>query len=526
MIKHMKILNKSAVELLRLFYKHPESQFYIQELGRLLGKKPGVFQRTLNNLHKDGVLLSEYKANARFFRLNKSYFIYNELKSIIDKSAKILLLIAAFSFCANFLYAAEKPLTLIEAVEIAYKNNKDIQMQEQEVIVSSANIINAASVFYPQLNLQASYTHNDSVLVQNIYTGFINDNLLKLSASQSIYSGGKNIANLKQAKLSLDEQNETLRAKKLDIEFDAKRLYYGLLLAYENERIAKDALNQGMQHYENVKQMYKHGTASKFDMLQSGVQVSLLEPAVVKAENEIDSLKADLNKLLGRKIDFPIETGEKLTYSFIGIEENEFLKNAYLDRPEMRLKSLGIDIDKWEIQMAKSGYRPTVDLLGGYSYRSNNLGNMINEKHRNWNAGISVNIPIFEGFSTRAKVDAAKAKYAQAKIDKDNLVDSIAVEVRKACLDLKKSAAIIKSQQDNVEEAVEALRISEVSYTNGVAINLNVLDSQVALAQIQINLASGIYDYLMAKAYLDRSIGKSILSLPTGSQGDKNEKKG
>lgn len=507
----MKILNKNTLRLLKLFYEHPEGQFYIQEIGRLLGKKPGVFQRALNNLYKDGLLLSEYKANARFFRINKKYYIYNELKSIIDKSAKICLIMFMFLSCANFLYAGQKNLTLSEAIQIAYKSNKDIQMQEQEIYVAGANIVGAASVFYPQLNLQAAYTHNESVLDGNIFSGYINDNLVKLNASQSIYNGGANLANFKQAKLSLDVQKETLRAKKMDIEFEAKRLYYGLLIADETERIAKDALNQAIAHYESVKQMYQHGTASRFDMLQSGVQVSLLEPDLVKAKNEIDSLKADLNKLLGLKIDSPVEPEEKLTYSFIGIKENEFLKIAYLDRPEMKLKSLGIDIDKWEIQMAKSGYRSTVDLLAGYSVRSNNLGNLLESKQRNWNAGISVNIPIFEGFSTRAKVDAAKAKYTQAKIDKDNLVDSIAVDVRKACLNLKESASIIQSQKDNLAEAKEALRISEVSYANGVAINLDVLDSQVALAQIQKNLASGIYDYLMALAYLDRSMGKSII---------------
>ena len=83
--------------------------------------------------------------------------------------------------------------------------------------------------------------------------------------------------------------------------------------------------------------------------------------------------------------------------------------------------------------------------------------------------------------------------------------------MRKACLNLKEAAAIIQSQRDNVGEAKEALRIAEVSYQNGVAINLDVLDSQVSLAQIQTNLASGVYDYLMALAYLDRSIGKSLI---------------
>jgi outer membrane protein TolC len=403
-------------------------------------------------------------------------------------------------------------LTLSNTILIAFQNNKDIQMQEQEVAIASANILGATSPFLPQINLQGSYTHNDKVLAPaNIFSGFKNDNLAQLALSQSIYSGGANMANFNQSKLSLEVQQETLRAKKMDVEFEAKKIYYGLLLAYETERIASEALDQAVAHYENVKHMYEQGTASRFDLLQSGIQVSLLEPNVVKAKNEIDSLKADLNKLLARKIDSLIQTKEKLDYSFIGIKENEFLKAAYLNRPEMKLKSLGIDIDKWGIQMARSGYRPTIDLLGNLNYRSNNLGNMLNQKQQNWNVGISVNIPIFEGFSTKAKVAAATALYAQSKIDKDNLVDSIAVEVRKACLNLKEAASIIRSQKDNVAEAKEALRIAEVSYQNGVAINLDVLDSQVSLAQIQTNLASGIYDYLMALAYLDRSIGKSLI---------------
>jgi len=446
---------------------------------------------------------------------------------LAGRSKKVLVIafLLTFTICPDSFSQNSSPfnstLTLTDTILIAFKNNKDIQMQEAEISVAKADVLGAISPFLPQVNLKAGYTRNDKVLAGNIFSGYENDNSAGVYLNESVYSGGANMANLKKAKLSLDAQQETLRAKKMDVEFDAKRLYYGLLLAYENERIARETLDQAVAHYENVKQMYENGTASRFDLLQSGIQVSLLEPNLVKAKNEIDSLKADLNKLLGRKVDFPINIKEKLTYSFIGINENEFLKMAYLRRPEMQLKSLGIDIDKWEIQMARSGYRPQVDLSAGVTYRSDNLGDMFNRKQRNWNAGISVNIPIFEGFSTKAKVDAARARYAQAKIDKDNLIDAIAVEVRKACLNLKESASIIQSQRSNVQEAKEALRIAEVSFRNGVAINLDVLDSQVSLAQIQTNLASGIFDYLMALAYLDRSIGKLIINEGPGENYEK-----
>jgi TolC family type I secretion outer membrane protein len=513
----VKLLSKNKVRLLRLFYDHPERQFYIQEIGRILKKKPGVFQRALDDLYKDKLLLSEYKANARFFSINKNHIIYSELKSIISKSAKICLI--AFLFCTPLLYAAEKPLTLKDAILVAFKNNKDLQMQEREVEAAKANIVDARSRFLPQINFEGSYTNNDKVLAENIFSGYTNDNKLGLTLNESIYSGGANIANYKQAGIGFKVQEETLRAKKLDVEFEAKRLYYGLLLAYETERIARETLEQAKAHYADVKHKFNQGTSSHFDVLQSGVQVSLLMPDLVKATNEVKLIKAELSKLLGLKVDTPIETEEKLACSRFEIKEAEFLKTAYLNKPEMTLKALGIDINKWAIQMAKSGYRPQIDIMANYSYRSNNLSNIVNGKHKNWSAGVLLNIPIFEGFSTKAKVDEAKARYAEAILDKENLGDQIAVDVRQACLNLKESETIIDSQKDHVGEAREALRIAEVSYDNGVGTNLDVLDAQVSLSQIQRNLASGIYDYLMAEASLKRSMGESFV------KEEKNEKK-
>lgn len=505
----MKLLSKNKSTLLKLFYEHPEAEFYIQELGRRLGKKPGVFQRALESLYKDGLLTSQYKANARFFRLNKKFPIYAELKSIILKSAKLWFIVILF--CASGFCVESNPLTLKDVITSAFKNNKDIQVQEKGLNVSRANILEATSRFLPHVNLDGSYTHNDKMPSENIFFGYKNDNRLALSLDQSIYNGGSNLANFKQAQLGLRVSEETLRAKKLDVEFEAKRLYYGLLLAYETERIAKDLVEEAKEHYQNVEDKYKRGTASRFDVLQSKVQISLLIPQLVSARNDIEYIKAQLNKLMGLKVDTAVETDDRLIYEPIEIDEGEFLRIAYLNKPELILKNLGVDINKWSIDMAKSGYRPDINLQAEYSYRSNNLGNIFDEERKNWNAGLSVSIPIFEGFSTKAKVDAARAQYAQAALDKDNLADQIAVDIRKGCLDLEEAEAIILSQRDNVEEAKEALRIAEVSYDNGVMINLDVLDAQVSLAQVLKNLSSGTYDYLMGKAYLDRSMAKSFI---------------
>ena len=75
--------------LLRLFYTNPDKSFYMQEIGKILGKKPGVFQRTLNGLVDEGFILSEYRGNARFFQANVKHPLYPELKKIIAKTAGV-----------------------------------------------------------------------------------------------------------------------------------------------------------------------------------------------------------------------------------------------------------------------------------------------------------------------------------------------------------------------------------------------------------------------------------------------------
>ena len=85
----MKPMTKNRADLLRLFFTNPEKSFYMHEIGRILGKKPGSFQRTINSMESEGILVSEYRANARYFKVSKEYPLYKELKSIVFKTVGI-----------------------------------------------------------------------------------------------------------------------------------------------------------------------------------------------------------------------------------------------------------------------------------------------------------------------------------------------------------------------------------------------------------------------------------------------------
>jgi outer membrane protein TolC len=411
-----------------------------------------------------------------------------------------------------------RTLTLKDAIRIAMMNNRSIQIQEEEVAYAKGNILYATSAFLPQVNAEYTYAFNSSVFYSDslpghrvdtrVYSGFKNDNAAGFTAQETVYNGGANVATLKQANIDLKIQTQTLRAAKLDIEFETKRLYYGLLLAYETKRIAQDLVDQAQAHYEDVLTMFGQGTSSKFDVLQSKVKVSTLIPQLVAADNSVEIIKVDLKKLLVINLRDPIRLDGRLEYKKIGIEEDEFLGEAYRNRPEMIIKLLGVDLNKWAIEFAKAGWLPTVNANANYMYRTDNLNNLVNPGHNLWSIGVTASMPLFDGFATKAKVDEARARYNQARLQKDDFVDTLAVDVRSACLDLRKAYALIEAQQDSEGEAAEALRLSEVRFANGVGINLDVFDSEVSLAQVKQSLAQATYDSIMAKAQLDRLRGR------------------
>ncbi len=84
------MLGKNKSEILGIFFSAPDRSYYTGEIGRILNKKPGVFQKTLDKLVAEGILESEYRGNQRYFWLNKNYIFYNELKSIIYKTTGLL----------------------------------------------------------------------------------------------------------------------------------------------------------------------------------------------------------------------------------------------------------------------------------------------------------------------------------------------------------------------------------------------------------------------------------------------------
>jgi len=80
---------KNQTLVLEIFFNDPDRPRYLRQIAQLLKKQPGVFQREINKLEDNGLLESYFEGNRRFFKLNKNYPLYQEIKSIFFKTLGI-----------------------------------------------------------------------------------------------------------------------------------------------------------------------------------------------------------------------------------------------------------------------------------------------------------------------------------------------------------------------------------------------------------------------------------------------------
>jgi len=85
----LELLKNSKGKVLNLFFKNVDRKYYLSEIAKILGKEPGYYQRIVNDFVEEGILTDERKGNLRFFRLNKNYPLYEEIKKIVSKTVGV-----------------------------------------------------------------------------------------------------------------------------------------------------------------------------------------------------------------------------------------------------------------------------------------------------------------------------------------------------------------------------------------------------------------------------------------------------
>ena len=435
----------------------------------------------------------------------------------ITASLSALLL---FLGLGNYVLSQEKlTLTLEKSISLALSQNPYYLASREGVDAAQAKVRYAAAQFFPSLDASGLQNLDKKVFVldfpslipggrsQRIPFDFTKTYQFSLNFTLPLFTGGRLTSGYKQAKYNLLSSEEGVRLTSQETVFNVKRGFYTYLLATELVKVSEEALSLAEKLLQNVKNMYEVGMASRLDLLRAEVRVSNLKPPVIQARNNVSIAELSLKTILGLDPAQPVEIAGQLAYQPVEMDLQESWNKALANRPELSQidyqKKMAGEMEK----IARAGSLPTLAVAGNYNYWSN----LFNFRRNNWESYYSFNlvlsIPIFSGLSTPAQVAEAKAQLRQVEFAEKGLVNQVKFEVESAILIMNQAKESLLSQEKNVEEATESVRVAELSYTEGLATITDVGAAQVALSEARINYLRALYEYETAQAQLEKAMG-------------------
>ena len=318
--------------------------------------------------------------------------------------------------------------SLDSCISYAISHNLTVKSRELNVKTAELDIIEAKDQFLPNVGAgaQQSFSFGRGLTADNMYANR-NTSQFGWSVSMSVplFQGLRNVRSLEYSKVNFRQVLAQLESVKDDITLSVIAQYLQVLYYEEIYKVAVEQVRLSKIELERRQELLSAGKIPELDMLQAEAQVAKDELTMVTSLNDWNLALLDLSQQL------ELETAED--FSILPLEDEgislplpsvESVYEAALNNNNSIIASrLGIEVAAKYLKLTKTGYLPTLSFSAGLGssyyktsgYVNENFGNQM--KHNlSESLGFSLNIPIFDSFSTRNSIRKAKVQQLSAEI--------------------------------------------------------------------------------------------------------------
>ena len=404
-------------------------------------------------------------------------------------------------------------ITADHAVNMAIENNSHIKISDLDGKMANAGYHQTDAIFLPQITLgYTALTTNNPLnafgfLLQQESVTAMDFDPAKLNHPGTTQNYGTQ-AEAKLPLLNMDmiyarkgarAQKEMYEYKaertKEYIEFEVRKAYTGLQMAYQARNILRKSLDDVKQIHQSVTNFYNQGLVQKSDVLNAQVQVNTIESALAKAESNIHNASNGLRLLMGLDINEEIYTTDSL------IQKRQIYPETTLSlfRSDMMALQKAVDATDMMVKSSKMAFLPRINAFGSYNLNDSKAFKFRNDSYL---AGINLSWNIFSGNQNRSKLKSAQYQKGKMQEELNLHIKKEQLELDKARRDLNDSQTEINKQQISVEQAEEALRILADRHSEGLASTTDLLMAQAQFSQQKLLLSQSIMTYNIIEAYL------------------------
>lgn len=440
---------------------------------------------------------------------------------MIRSRLKFILPVFGFVLFNISINAQEKlSLTVEQALVLGLQNSKTLHSSLMKVKSSEARVSEVNALRLPSLRLSAGYRNLSSVDPFSIQgpTGpitiaptILDNYATQLTLSQPLFTGFRLLSNFNIAEYTASATNEEFNKDRTELVFNIKNAYWSLFKSSQLKRVMDENVQMVKAHLDDAKNLMKVGMITRNDVLKLEVQLSDMLFKQIDAENAVKLSTVALNNVLGISLDTNIEIVSDVNLTPSNYDElNKLISNAVEKRSEIKSADFRVKASEAGVTMAKSSWYPQISLYGNYYYSRPNqrIFPSKDEFKDTWDAGVNLSLNVWDWLTTAYQTEQAEATLAQAVDGVGILKDNITLEVTQNYLNMSQSKRKIEISQLTIKQADENMRITADKFKNGLAMSSEVIDAETAQLTAKINYTNSIVDYELAKARLDKSIGK------------------
>lgn len=416
------------------------------------------------------------------------------------------LMLILLSLSVSYVFAQSGELTLEQCSAIALKNNPQIKIAEGTKELSTSSVVSTRSALMPQVGFSGGWTRNGgtNIVGKNQFSGNYETYATGFSAQQLIFDFGKSYSKLNAAAYSSDAANLDYETAKQSLLLSVHSAYYGYLQTQKLKEANAELVRQAEEHLAQAKGLFDVGKKPQFDVMKAQTDLANAKLNFITASNNVRLGKIQLENVLNQKLPDNAVIKDEFETSKPDITLQDAYESAINNRPEIMAGRNKVEASKSLLTSAWTANLPSINATGGYNWKTMDISQKFSPS---WNLGLTLSLPIFQGFALDAGIDQARANLKISEGQNESVLQSVKLDIEQQYSNLEESRERIDAAKLLLSQAEETYRLADARYKEQVGSPIEITDAEVTLLNAKTSYIQAYYDFNLAYTRLSKAMG-------------------
>lgn len=414
-------------------------------------------------------------------------------------------------------------LNMEKSIDLALKQNYGLRQAKLDQKIADERVTEAyGSALFPTIDGNVRYNRaikREQIIIEtpafsgSFPAGTKNTLSGSVSVEQPLFTGAMFLA-VKIAKTYKKIAERQVDYSKIELVMNVKEAFYTYQLAKDLVELSRLQLKRAEENLDNVRSMYNAGLTSEFDFTKANVQYQNTLPAVTESENQLQYAAGNLKLLLGLDYQTEIKVTDTLNFQqkyLPGFEEG--LMEAYKNNKLLDQLQLDVEMKNFSADYEFTQHFPKINAFGNWRTQAQENDDRAFDEWRYKNSlsvGVTMSVPIFNGFQTSSKVQQAELEVNKAEAELAKQRQQLKINYNNIYTQIIKNEEQTEAYKAAMKQSDRGYEISVKRFNNGLGTQLEVTNAALEYSNARVNYLRSLLDYYISHARLDLIQGKSI----------------